>query len=69
MANKTQTDVIISNQVNSHCKEFQEIRNRTSESQHPLDCYCPICLPLRFDAIKSDEDKLKTRLNLYPDNH
>lgn len=68
MSNKIGTDSIISTSVNNLCNEFQEVRNRTTESVHPNVCYCPICFPLRFNSVKTDEDKLKTRLNLYPDN-
>lgn len=60
MKTKEQTDAEILEGASKDNDEISEIRVRHTDSVHPLDCSCDLCLELRnqyFSSKKEDEVK------------
>lgn len=68
MSNKIETDILINKSITIVEDVNKVIKNRSTDSQHPLECYCLICKPLRFAEVKEDERRFKEQENLYPYN-
>lgn len=52
---KAQTDTEILDGAAKDNNEVSEVRVRHSESVHPLDCSCELCLRTRFNKENPDE--------------
>jgi len=55
MKSKQQTDNEILEGASKDNNEISEVRVRHSESQHPLDCSCTLCLETRFNERSPNE--------------
>lgn len=55
MKSKAQTDNEILEGASKDNNEISEVRVRHSESVHPLDCSCELCLRTRFEKEDPNE--------------
>lgn len=55
MKSKEQTNNEILNGASRGNNAISEVRVRHSESQHPLDCSCELCLRTRFEKENPNE--------------
>lgn len=66
MKTKEQTDKEILEGATKDNDELSEIRVRHTDSVHPLDCSCALCLQLRFKPFSSKkEDEIKEELDWF----
>lgn len=59
MKSKEQTDQEIFEEATKHDNEISFIPIRHSKSQHPLDCLCDLCKPLRFKGVVDEDPKVE----------
>lgn len=59
MKTKAETDNEILERASKDNNEISEIRVRHSESQHPIDCSCSLCLDLRFKGVIDENPKIE----------
>jgi len=57
MKSKSQTDNEILEGASKDNNEISEVRVRHSESIHPVDCSCTLCLELRFKPFSDKKEK------------